>query len=88
MEKIAQEYKQLGMQLALQEAGLVKEAVVGSLAAKLLRTRPGTAATTTLGLGALGHAKPELLQKLLKPGRRVGEEVSKLDLEEYLKMFA
>lgn len=68
-EKIASEYYNAGLQIALNEAGLTKVANKG-LAALL-----GGGATLG-GAGVLSHANPELLAKLLRPGELAAQKAS------------
>ena len=71
-EKIASEYYNLGLQLALQGAGLTKTAnPLGALG----RLAPG-AGVGALGLGALKHSNPDLVAKLLAPGKYIGGQAA------------
>lgn len=68
-EKIASDYYNMGMQLALDNAGLTKHANKG-LAALL----GGGAAVG--GAGALKHINPEILAQILKPGELAAQKAS------------
>lgn len=84
-EKLAQDYYLVGQELAMQEAGLIKEANrMGSLAKML-----GVGAGGVGAAGALKHMNPELLAKLLKPGEVMAQKggVGADAVMKYLNMF-
>lgn len=81
-EKIASEYYNMGINLALENAGLTKQANRG-LAALL-----GGGATMG-GMGAMKHMNPELLAKLQMPGEYLAQKGGQgaNQLMEYLSSF-
>ena len=86
-EKIASEYYNLGVQLALQNPGMAKQA--NPLSALFNPRALGGASAALLGAGAAKSLNPQLFSKLTVPGEYLAQKGSQgtNQLMEYLSSF-